>query len=43
MRLSRECDVAEDGRVAIFNNPRGKRRLVKIFFYFFIPFFVFFK
>jgi hypothetical protein len=29
MRLSRECDAAEDGRVAIFNNPRGKRRLVK--------------
>lgn len=29
MRLSRECDAAEDGRVAIFNNPRGKRRLVE--------------
>ncbi|CAF3387291.1 unnamed protein product [Rotaria sp. Silwood1] len=28
MRLSRECDAAEDGRVAIFNNPRGKRRLI---------------
>lgn len=28
MRLSRECDAAEDGRVAIFSNPRGKRRLV---------------
>ena len=30
MRLSRECDAAEDGRVAIFSNPRGKRRLVNI-------------
>ncbi len=39
MRLSRECDVAEDGRVAIFNNPRGKRRLVKIFFILFSLFF----
>ena len=30
MRLSRECDAAEDGRVAIFSNARGKRRLVKL-------------
>ncbi|CAF4868706.1 unnamed protein product, partial [Rotaria socialis] len=29
MRLSRECDAAEDGRAAMFNNPRGKRILVK--------------
>ncbi|CAF1574185.1 unnamed protein product [Rotaria magnacalcarata] len=28
MRLSRECDAAEDGRAAIFNNPRGKRILI---------------
>jgi hypothetical protein len=40
MRLSRECDAAEDGRVAIFNNPRGKRRLVRIVFYLLVIFFV---
>lgn len=32
MRLARDCDGAENGRVAIFSNPRGKRRLVNNLF-----------